>query len=47
MISDKPIEFKNAINVDTGCVFGGYLSACIINQNSSYEFLSIKSKTYK
>jgi serine/threonine protein phosphatase 1 len=47
MISDKPIEFKNAINVDTGCVFGGYLSACITNQISSYEFISIKSKTYK
>jgi serine/threonine protein phosphatase 1 len=44
MISDNPFEFKNAINVDTGCVFGGYLSACVINLNSSYEFMSIKSK---
>lgn len=44
MLSDKPFEFKNAINVDTGCVFGGYLSACVINQNSNYEFISIKSK---
>ena len=38
----KPIFFKNAIGLDGGCVFGGYLFALIFEDNSK-TFIKVKS----
>ena len=38
-----PKYFKNAIGVDTGCVFGGYLTALIITENK-IEYITIPAK---
>ena len=44
-VFDGPIVTKNQINLDTGCVFGGKLSAVIIDENQGFvKFLDVKSK---
>ena len=44
-MQDTPKYFKNAIGIDTGCVFGGYLTALIITEQ--HNFISILAhKTY-
>jgi calcineurin-like phosphoesterase family protein len=43
IIGDKPVEYKHAINIDNGCVYGGSLSACVINSHSTINYKSIKS----
>lgn len=43
LIGESSVKYKHAINIDTGCVFGGWLSACVIESNSIINFISIKS----
>ena len=44
-MQDTPKYFANAIGIDTGCVFGGYLTALIITEQ--HNFISILAhKTY-
>lgn len=33
IVNEMPKEFSYAINIDTGCVFGGWLSACVLESN--------------
>ena len=48
IISNKPKEYTNAINVDTGCVFGGWLSCCIIyDGNITYKSIKASKAYYK
>jgi predicted phosphodiesterase len=42
-IHDTPKEFAYATCLDTGCVFGGWLSATII-ENENKSFISVKAK---
>lgn len=43
-VVEIPVEYKNAINIDTGCVFGGWLSAMVILSNKSKTYLSTKAE---
>jgi serine/threonine protein phosphatase 1 len=43
IINDCPKEFPHAIDVDTGCVFGGWLTACVVESKSNFNFISIRS----
>jgi len=45
-ISEMPAEFNQAINIDTGCVFGGFLSACILEGGKMYFVTSPAQKVY-
>ena len=42
-MQDTPKYFKNAIGIDTGCVFGGYLTALIITEHN-IENIAIPAK---
>jgi predicted phosphodiesterase len=42
MMSNIPIKLKNSYCIDNGCVFGGWLSAIIINQNNNISFETVK-----
>jgi hypothetical protein len=42
-MQDTPKYFKNAIGIDTGCVFGGYLTALIITEHK-IENIAIPAK---
>jgi len=42
IISERPKEYINAINIDTGCVFGGWLS-CYIIENKQFYYKSVKA----
>lgn len=42
-LQDTPKEFAHATCIDTGCVFGGWLSAVII-ENGETKYLSVKAK---
>ena len=42
-MQDIPKYFKNAIGIDTGCVFGGYLTALIITEHN-IEYIAILAK---
>ena len=33
IVNEMPKEYSYAINIDTGCVFGGWLSACVLESN--------------
>ncbi len=44
---DSPPHFPYAVGLDTGCVFGGWLSACILRETGDLETVSVKArKTY-
>jgi len=40
-VYEKPFEYGNTIGIDTGCVFGGELTALILPEK---KYLSVKSK---
>ena len=42
IIQNKPVYFQNSICIDNGCVFGGWLSALIIDTNLKISFKSIR-----
>ena len=39
--------FKHATGIDTGAVFGGTLTALIVNEDCSREIVSVNSRAYK
>jgi hypothetical protein len=43
VVAAEPTVFPNAINIDTGCVFGGWLTACVI-ENNQISFKNVKAK---
>jgi len=43
IVNEMPKEFPHAINIDTGCVFGGWLNACVVESNQ-IKYINIKSK---
>jgi len=43
VVNEMPKEFLHAINIDTGCVFGGWLSACVVESNQ-IKYINNKSK---
>jgi len=44
MIFNKPAFFEHAIGIDTGCVFGGRLSALVVNKNGSEKIVSVAAQ---
>lgn len=42
IIQNKPVYFQNSICIDNGCVFGGWLSALLIDKNLKISFESIR-----
>lgn len=42
-MQDTPKYFKNSIGIDTGCVFGGYLTALIITEHK-IENIAMQAK---
>jgi len=42
-LQEKPKEFPHATCLDTGCVFGGWLSAVIL-ENGKRSYISVKTK---
>ena len=43
-LQEGPMHFPHAIGIDNGCVFGGWLSACILREDGTLEPLSVKAK---
>lgn len=43
IVSAKPKLYTNAINIDTGCVYGGWLSCCI-SHDENMSYLSVKAR---
>jgi serine/threonine protein phosphatase 1 len=46
IINVCPKEFPHAIDVDTGCVFGGWLSACVIESNKIMYIFNKSNNQY-
>lgn len=43
--SRKPIRGPHAIGIDTGCVYGWALTACIVDDNGDESFVSVAADT--
>jgi len=43
-VVEFPIEYKYATNIDTGCVFGGWLNALVILPNKSKTYVCTKAE---
>jgi hypothetical protein len=42
-MNDEPRNFPNAIGIDSGCVFGGWLNACVLERDGSLKFINVKA----
>jgi hypothetical protein len=43
-LQEQPRLFNHAIGLDTGCVYGGWLSAYIFDQNGEHRLLSVPAR---